>query len=308
MKKHKLLHTMAVAAILAAALSLGMLTGCSKQPRTFDSAAIEEVLTGDQAVISAKSMPIPDGFDQEMMLYSIKYQSGECEVFGYICFPSQTLSENTPSIVYNRGGNRNYGILTAEEVCRFAQQGYITLGSQYRGTIGGTGTEEFGGSDVDDVIALIDMALRFPFSDQSGVYMVGYSRGGMMTYLACARDDRIKAASVGAGMSDCFIMYETRDEGMKEVFHQLVGGGPDTHYDEFVARSATYWPEKIDEPVLICQGTNDRKVVPEQSISMHEKLEEAGKETEFILYTGATHAIYETTFVEDTVEWFRAHP
>lgn len=240
-------------------------------------------------------------------LYEICYNVDGYRVMGYIALPKNIRGE-IPIVIFNRGGNRDFAPLHPNNVCQHAVRGYAAFGSQYRGNQGGTGTEEFGGADVNDVIRLIDMALALPFSIKTGVYMHGHSRGGMMTYLACARDFRIKAAAVGAGVADAFIMYETREQSMKDVYHELIGGGPNTHRDAFIARSGTYWAEQIMSPILICQGTNDWRVVPEQSYMMYEKLQEAGKESKLIVYDGADHSLKGTTYLDDVDVWFKEHP
>ena len=249
----------------------------------------------------------PDGYKESAEVYHICYLSGGCHVMGYAAFP-KVETRVLDSIVYNRGGNREFGTLRPETVCRFAAEGYAVFGSQYRGNAGGTGAEQFGGADVDDVIKLIDIVLSLPGINPKGVYMVGHSRGGMMTYLACARDTRIKAAVVLAGMSDCFMMYETREDSMKQVFHELVGGGSEQKREAFTARSATCWPEKIIPPVLICQGTEDWRVVPQMSYKMYEKLKAAGKECRLIVYERADHSLKGTNFVHDACDWLGSHP
>jgi dipeptidyl aminopeptidase/acylaminoacyl peptidase len=55
--------------------------------------------------------------------------------------------------------------------------------------------------------------------------MFGWSRGGMMTYLALARTDRIAAAIVGSGVTDLPDMLARRPE-MEDVFQALVPGYP----------------------------------------------------------------------------------
>ncbi|MBQ7085949.1 MAG: prolyl oligopeptidase family serine peptidase [Clostridia bacterium] len=257
-------------------------------------------------ILECEQMEVPEKFAGKVSLYRICYESDSCRVMGYISIPLEFDGE-LPVIIYNRGGNRDFGALQPAAVCRYAAYGAVCLGSQYRGNMGGTGLEQFGGDDVNDVIRLIDIGLSIPFSVKSGVYMIGHSRGGMMTYRACAIDDRIKAAVVGAGVSDCFIMYESREDEMKQVFHELVGGGPDDKYDEFVFRSATYWAYKIKPPMLLCQGTNDWRVVPEQTYKMYDKLKEAGKDVELIIYEGAEHDLRPTSFGDDAVKWLFEH-
>ena len=141
--------------------------------------------------------------------------------------------------------------------------------------------------------------------------MSGHSRGGMMTYRACAMDSRIKAATIGAGVSDCFIMYYRFDGNefdMRQDCNELIGGSPTEMYDEYVKRSAVCWADKIIPPVLICQGTDDWRVIPGQSFEMDRMLTAAGKEHKLIIYEGADHSLKGTSYIDDVIAWFRAHP
>ncbi len=70
--------------------------------------------------------------------------------------------------------------------------------------MGGEGREEFGGADVDDVLNLIPLLGSFPQADTSRIGMYGRSRGGMMTYIALTKTDRIAAAIVDAGEANLF--------------------------------------------------------------------------------------------------------
>lgn len=266
-----------------------------------------QMLRQAPGMLSAEPAEVPADYEGRVRLYAICYQSDDCRVMGYAACPADPDAP-LPCLIYNRGGNREFGILRPEAVCRFAARGYLVLGSQYRGNCGGTGREEFGGADVNDVLRLIDIGLQLPAAQPGGVYMVGHSRGGMMTCLACARDDRIRAAVLGAGMTDCFMMYETREQSMKDVFHELVGGGPDTHAEAFAARSGTCQAHRIHTPMLLCQGTDDWRVVPEMSRKMYAKLQEAGCECRLILYPGADHSLKGTTFTDDAAAWLAAHP
>lgn len=258
-------------------------------------------------IVTCKEAIAPEPYEQNVRLFSIDYRSEECLVKGYIAVP-RVVQDPLPAIIFNRGGNREFGLLQPKAVCRLAEKGYIALGSQYRGNAGGTGVEQFGGKDVADVLVLIDMCEALPFVRQGGVYMHGHSRGGMMTYLCCAQDKRIKAAAIGAGISDCFMMYESREQAMKDVFHELVGGSPAEMPEAFKERSAVCWAEKIIPPVLICQGTADTRVIPQQAYKMDAELTKAGKQHKTIIYEGADHSLVGTTYIDDVIAWFKSYP
>lgn len=268
---------------------------------------MEKILLACPDVLRAEPVQPPEEYAGRVRLCAIRYRSGPCEVEGYAAFPLEGAGP-WPGLVFNRGGNREFGTLRTGVLCRYALRGYAVFGSQYRGNCGGTGREEFGGADVDDVIRLVDIALSLPPVRKEGVYMIGHSRGGLMTYLACARDERIRAAGICAGLADSVMMYRTREESMRQVYHELVGGSPEECPEAFFQRSPVQWAEKILPPIIICQGTADWRVVPEQAYAMDRALEAAGKEHRLVVYEGADHSLKGTSFVDDIMDWFDRHP
>src|SRR5205085_227048 len=77
------------------------------------------------------------------------------------CTPQDTAGKQFPLIIYSRGGNREFGKLTAWSRLGFytyVSNGFVVLASQYRGNDGGEGREEYGGADVRDVLNLIPLA------------------------------------------------------------------------------------------------------------------------------------------------------
>lgn len=267
----------------------------------------EQVLRENKKIINVRKENVPNEFKDFVELYSIRYISNEFEVEGYAAFP-KNKNKLLPGLIYNRGGNREFGTIKTILLCKLALAGFAVLASQYRGNCGGTGREEFGGDDVYDVINLIDIMLELNFVKNNGVYMLGQSRGGMMTYRACSIDKRIIAAVIMSGLADCVNMYNTREEGMKKVFHELVGGAPSECPEEFIKRSAVNWAEKINSPILICHGTADSRVKVEQAYRMADALKKAKKEYKLIIYENEEHSLKGTKWLKDSIEWLRQYP
>lgn len=244
--------------------------------------------------------------NDEVFSYNVRYRSDECEVVSYLSIPKECLENRKayPCIIYNRGGNRLYGANTPSNIARTAEAfDKIVFASQYRGVGSGTGQEEFGGADVNDVIKLIDLCEKFSFVDMNELYMMGISRGGMMTYQAIRKDERIKKAVVVSGLADCFISYEDRED-MRTVYKELVGGTPEELPEEFEKRSATYWANELKCPVLIIHSKQDKKVSYKQAEKMVQLLETSGMEYKFISYEDDVHGLH----MEDTehiMEWFQ---
>lgn len=269
--------------------------------------SMKEALENCTKVLHVEEQTPPEGYEGKVNLVKFCYESDGCQVYGYAAEPI-TMEEKLPVVIFNRGGNREFSLLQPEVICRYVGQGFLALGSQYRGNGGGTGQEQFGGEDVNDVLHLIDIALQLPRAKKGGVYMAGHSRGGMMTYRCCAIDKRIVAAAVSSGVADCVDMYHKREDEMKQVFHELVGGTPEQLPEEYKKRSAVCWADKIMPPILISHGTADWRVDVCQAKEMDSKLEQYGKEHRLDLYEGFGHPLKGTGFFKNNVAWFKEHP
>jgi dipeptidyl aminopeptidase/acylaminoacyl peptidase len=240
-------------------------------------------------IVYQKLIRIKSKWSDEVECYRIKYLSDGLKVVGFLLKPKGE-DLKFPVMIYNRGGNREFGKITEESLIYLsflASNNYIVLASQYRGNDGGQGREEFGGKDVNDVLNLIPLAKSLPFTEPDKIVMYGISRGGMMTYLAIKEGADIKAAAVVGGVTDLVQTYKEREEGMKKVITELVG----INRDNWKKRSVYYWPEKINIPVLILHGENDRKVKVSQAKKLSEKLREAGKPHKLVIFPKGGHVL-----------------
>ncbi len=135
--------------------------------------------------------------------YQVTYLSDGLRVSGIVGLPKNFDGANRyPVIIYNRGGNREFGRIVACSLFSinnlFGGNGKnIIFAPQYRGVAGGEGVEEFGGRDVNDVLNFLEISRSMNFSDPKNIFLSGWSRGGMMTYLALKAGASVNAAIVG---------------------------------------------------------------------------------------------------------------
>lgn len=249
----------------------------------------------DGLIVVFTSVRIDSTYEGKVEAYRIRYLSDGLSVVGFVVKPKRTDVEY-PVLIYNRGGNREFGKISGMILSTYlpylSAEGYVVVASQYRGNDGGEGREEFGGSDVNDVLNLIPLVESLPFAAPEKIVMLGYSRGGMMTYIATSLTEKIKAAAVVGGVTDCIQSYWERED-MAEVYKELVGGTPRELEAEYQKRSAYFWPEKINTPVLILHGGDDWRVDVSQAEKLAEKLEELGKDYELKVYPGGSHGLDE---------------
>lgn len=227
------------------------------------------------------------------------YESDGIKVKGYMAYPKDT-TKNYPVIIYNRGGNREFGKLNKYKMtfilARLASWGYVVLASQYRGNDGGEGKEEFGGIEVNDILHLQDVAKNLPFADTTKIGIYGWSRGGMMTYLTLTKTNHFKAAVVGGAVTNLKEMDESRNGEMGEyVYSQLIPGYTKNKDSVLRIRSAVYFADKLPKttPILLLHGTSDWRVIPKQSLTMALQLQKYNVPYRLIMFEGGDHALTE---------------
>ena len=241
--------------------------------------------------------PAAAAYIDSITVQSITYSSDGLKVKGYLVIPAGRGP--FPCLISNRGGNREFGAIS--DIGAFAwlgamaHWGYAVIASQYRGVAGGDGMEEFGGADVNDVLNLISVLESLPEADASRIGMWGASRGGMMTYLALARTDRLKAAVIAAGVSNSFDTVKRRPDMETEVYAELVPDWKTSREAALIARSAVRWADKLskDTPILLIHGTADWRVDCSQSLEMANALVALKHPFRMVLLEGGDHGLSE---------------
>ena len=266
---------------------------------------LAQLESSDGKIVDLEPFKIDSPFQENVEIFRMRYLSDDLQVVGFIVKP-KTNDIQYPVIIFNRGGNREFGKIDTPGLTYLsylADQGYVIIASQYRGNDGGQGKEEFGGSDVNDVLNLIPLARSLDFTMPDKIGMLGFSRGGMMTYIAISKTDDINAAAVVGGVTDCIQGYNERED-MRYVYRELIGGSPTQKEAEFKKRSAYFWPEKINTPVLILHGEDDWRVNVTQAQKLGDKLNELGKTYELITYPGGDHGLNKTDRDTRILNWF----
>ncbi len=243
-------------------------------------------------------------------IYSITYLSDGLKINGLLVKPKK--KGKYPCIIYNRGGNRNFGSLTiahgAITLGQIAKEGYVVIASQYRGNAGSEGHEEFGGNDVNDITLLPEVLKEVNNADTTKIGMYGWSRGGMMTYIALTKTDNIKAAVVGGAISDNFSSIKDRPEMETGVLSELIPNYADNKAIELEKRSAIKWVDKFPKnvPILMLHGTSDWRVKPEQSLNLAIEFEKYRIPYRLIMFEGGDHGISEHKFEvnQQVLNWF----
>lgn len=240
---------------------------------------------------------------KNLNFYFITYQSDSLKVNGIIVEPKK--DGKYPVVIFNRGGNRDFAQLTVATMIMYtsklAEQGYVIIGSNYRAK------DEFGGSDINDVLCLTETIKEVEKADSNSIGMFGWSRGGMMTYLALQKSEKIKTAIIGNGPTDLFGTIIDRPEMESKVISECVPNYIENKETELKKRSVIYWADELNKnsSLLILCGTKDENVNPVQADKIAIKLKEIKYDFELMKFdTDHYFTEYKTELNEVVIKWF----
>lgn len=248
---------------------------------------------------------------------SVTYENDGLTISGWRVFPRNHAGQKLPVLIYNRGGNGSFGAVTFPALLRnvmpYAHRGFLVLVSQYRGADEAhrerSGVDQFGGEDVRDVTRMIELAKAIPYADPDNIFMLGASRGAMMSFMAARGTHDVKAMAVIGGMSDLKHDLQYRLE-MEQVYLARIPGYR-THKDQALAeRSVLSWADELSPgmPVLILHGGDDERVHVSNATRLHRRLEELKRPHKLIIYRGDDHFLsaHRTQAIDEVVRWFHA--
>lgn len=220
----------------------------------------------------------------------ITYLSDGLKVKGFIAYPKDD-SARYPCVIWNRGGAGNRGAIdefTARGVYgQLASWGYVVFASQYRGNAGGEGSDELGGADVNDVLNLMPLADEISRADKSRWGIEGWSRGGMMTYLALAREKLFKCAVLVGAISDAGKKSD-KNSAMQKAYEGIIE--PENIDEKLRQRSAVHFYKKLPSiPYLLIHGGADDIISPQQTLEIAAKLSELNYEYRLAILENGDH-------------------
>ncbi|MHC4637996.1 MAG: alpha/beta hydrolase family protein [Planctomycetota bacterium] len=252
-------------------------------------------------------------FKKEIDYVKLKYMSDGFKVVCFILKPKSIDRKKLPVIIYNRGGHHEVAAVDFERLLSFhnlVSEGYILVASQYRGGPESEGQDEIGGADVNDVLSLIPVIESLPYADASRIGMFGWSRGGMMTYIALTKTTRISAAIIGAGPADLIKNVKKRTE-MGRVMSRFVPNYEKNKKETLESRSAIYWAEKLHKgtPILLLQGSADKRCDPKDALRMAIQLYETKHPFRLVFFEDGDHGLsrYKKEVNDLLIGWFNKY-
>lgn len=170
-----------------------------------------------------------------------------------------------------------------------AQQGYVILTPDYRGSSGYSRDwavgdyRDMGGRPTEDVAAGADYLKTLPYVDPDRIGVWGLSYGGYMTLQAITTTPTLFRCAIDvAGVGD----WATWSPGSYTVGRL---GTPVFNPEGFERSAAALHLGKVQRPLFIMHGTNDTNVGFWESLKVFDELEKKGIPFEMMIYPGEIH-------------------
>lgn len=175
--------------------------------------------------------------------------------------------------------------------------GSTGYGRVYRERLDG----EWGVVDVDDVIAAARGLADAGLADPSRIAIRGGSAGGWTVVSALVRGGVFAAGISRYGVTDLRMLDAHSPDFEKHYIAGLVGPLPEAE-PLYIERSPLTNVERIEVPVLLLQGAEDRVVPPSQSEAIRDALVARGIPHEYALYPGEGHGFRRSETIVDSLE------
>ena len=208
-----------------------------------------------------------------------------------------------PLLVLSHGGPTSHSNMNFRfHVQYFTTRGWAVLDVNYGGSTG-FGREyrnrllnNWGVVDVEDCEAGVRYLAALGKIDLRHVAIRGGSAGGYTTLRALTTSSMFRAGASLYGVADVRALARDTHKFESQYLNALI---PESEMDD---RSPINHIEEFSVPVIFYQGTEDRVVPPNQSVSMYQALAKKGITTAIFLFEGEGHGFRSAEHVRTVLE------
>jgi dipeptidyl aminopeptidase/acylaminoacyl peptidase len=147
---------------------------------------------------------------------------------------------------------------------------------------------------VDEMLPAVDAAIAAGVADPDRLGVFGHSNGGYTCLALLAQTHRFKAGMVVSGWGDYFAEYGyMRPDGEMYASNfrtAMSGGTPWTNRDGYLANSPWFSLDRVETPLLVVHGANDRTIPVWQADAVVVGLTQLGQTVSYARFSNEGHA------------------
>jgi dipeptidyl aminopeptidase/acylaminoacyl peptidase len=177
-------------------------------------------------------------------------------------------------------------------------RGSTGYGREYRRLLNG----RWGEIDWQDCVAAARYLAEQGDADPDRTWVEGGSAGGYVVFCALVFDPTAFAAGVSYfGVADAEALALDTHKFESRYLDSMIGPYPEQR-DLYRARSPVHFADRLERPLLLLQGLDDKVVLPSQAEAMVEVLERKGIPYAYIAFEGEGHGFRKQENVQRSLE------
>jgi len=223
----------------------------------------------------------------------------------YVTYPPASFKAPYPTVVMVHGGPYVRGAHWewTPDAQFLASRGYAVIEPEFRGSEGfgekhfKSGWKQWGLKMQDDVADASKWAVKQAIADPQRMCIAGASYGGYAALMGLAKDsDLFKCGVSWVGVTDIGLMYsiawnDATENSLKYGMPRLVGD-PEKDKAQLEATSPIRLAARIQRPLLMAYGGNDRRVPIEHGRAFMSAIKPYNKDVEYVEYLEEWHGWY----------------
>jgi dienelactone hydrolase len=223
------------------------------------------------------------------------------ELEGFLTIPPHRKLADLPMVLVPHGGP--FGVrddwFYDDDAQFLANRGYLVLQVNYRGSDGRgpafthSGYLKWGTRIQQDLIDGVKWAISQHYADAGRICVYGGSFGGYSAMMSVIRAPHLFKCAIGySGIYDLKMMYEKGDIRDSKTGRSYLSAVLGTNDADLAANSPDKLADKIDVPVFLAHGKEDKRAPFAQAEAMRDALEAAHKTYEWMAVPKEGHGFY----------------
>ncbi|MFJ7936051.1 S9 family peptidase [Sporosarcina sp. NPDC096371] len=213
-----------------------------------------------------------------------------------LLFKAKPENDNGYTIFWPHGGPQSAERKMFRSMFQcFTNRGYTIFAPNFRGSTGYGSAftklveQDWGEGPRLDCVAGIEWLFEKGITERDKLFLVGGSYGGYMALLLHGRHpDYFKAVIDVFGPSDLFTFVNSVPPHWKPIMERWLGD-PERDRKRFITDSPVTYLDGMVKPMLVIQGAKDPRVVKEESDQIVAKLQEKGRDVEYLVLEDEGH-------------------
>jgi dipeptidyl aminopeptidase/acylaminoacyl peptidase len=265
-----------------------------------------------QALRRSSDAALEPGYLSEPQAIEFPTEAGRT-AFGFYYSPTNKdflapSGEKPPLLVKSHGGPTGAASTSLSLSIQFwTSRGFAVLDVNYGGSTGyGTAYRRrldgtWGVVDVDDCVNGARYLVERGLADGSRLCIDGGSAGGYTTLCCLTFRDAFKAGASFYGVSDLEALARDTHKYESRYLDRLVGPYPQRR-DLSRERSPIHFVDRLNCPVILFQGLEDKIVPPNQAEMMVDALRRKGLPVAYVAFEGEQHGFRKADSIKRTLD------